>query len=172
MNKILVIGSPGSGKSTLSKELSKILNIPILHLDYIFHIDNYHHINKDEFLLKIKQFVSENDRFIIDGNYRDTLDFRLKFADTIILFNIPTNICLENILKRIKSNEPRDDIAKGFDNSTYDQEFIDYVKTFKDKEYPIILEKLNNFTNIIIKIQSYKGKENFINELKIYKHKE
>ncbi len=102
MNKILVIGSPGSGKSTLSKELSKILNIPILHLDCIFHIDNYHNISKDEFLVKIKQFIDENDRFIIDGNYRDTLDFRLKFADTVIFFDIPTNICLENILKRIE----------------------------------------------------------------------
>ena len=36
MKKIIVIGPGGSGKSYFSKELSKILDIPVYHLDNIF----------------------------------------------------------------------------------------------------------------------------------------
>ena len=36
MKKVIVIGCPGSGKSTFSKSLHKITNIPLFHLDMIF----------------------------------------------------------------------------------------------------------------------------------------
>lgn len=35
MKKIIVIGCPGSGKSTFSRNLSKCLDIPVIHLDIL-----------------------------------------------------------------------------------------------------------------------------------------
>lgn len=37
MKKVIVIGSPGAGKSVFSKKLSKITNLPLYHLDMIYH---------------------------------------------------------------------------------------------------------------------------------------
>ena len=37
MKKVIVIGSPGAGKSVFSKKLSKITKLPLYHLDMIYH---------------------------------------------------------------------------------------------------------------------------------------
>ena len=65
MKKIMIIGSPGSGKSTLSRKLKEILGIPVLHLDYIYHIDNNNQISREELKSTIKEFVTNNESFII-----------------------------------------------------------------------------------------------------------
>ena len=43
MSKIIVIGCPGSGKSTMTFKMCVKLNYPVLHLDKIYHIDNNNH---------------------------------------------------------------------------------------------------------------------------------
>lgn len=166
MERILIIGCPGSGKSTLSKQVSKRLNLPILHLDRIFHIDNQRHISREELTKKIRQFIDKNKRFIIDGNYSGTLDLRMEHADTIIFFDIPTNICLKNVMNRIMENKPRDDIAPGFDNSVYNQDFIDYIKTFKKDKQPYIEECIKEFDGEIIRIESYNDAEKLLKQLR------
>jgi len=165
MNKILVIGCPGSGKSIFSKRLSSILKYPILHLDRIFHIDNYNQISKEKLRKRIVDFCKENRNFIIDGNYTGTLDYRLKYADTVILFDIDNEICVSNAIKRVKDNQPRDDIAPGFDNSIMDPGFIDYIKSFNQKLRPRIDRILaeNNIKPIIF--YNYKDVEKFFENL-------
>ena len=150
MKRILIIGCPGSGKSTLAKRISKKLNYPLLHLDRIFHIDNYNQISREELISKILYFIKNNNNFIIDGNYSGTLELRMKYADTILFFNIKTDICLTNVISRIKDGKLRDDIAPGFDNSIYHQEFIDYVKNFNKDKLPHLKKLLSNFNGTII----------------------
>lgn len=162
MERILVIGCPGSGKSTLSKLLAKRLNYPLLHLDRIYHIDNFNQITRDELKQKINQFVLSNDKFIIDGNYLGTLDYRMKYADTIILLDFKTDICLENVVRRTKSSKIRDDIAPGFDNSIIDPEFIEYVTNFNKLKLPKIYDVLNDFHGEIIIIKSYEEMDVFL----------
>jgi adenylate kinase family enzyme len=41
MNKILVIGCCGAGKSTFSKKLLAILNVELIHLDQYYHKPNW-----------------------------------------------------------------------------------------------------------------------------------
>ena len=49
MQKIIVIGNAGSGKTTFSKALSKKLNLPLIHLDKIFWYGIWHHISRENF---------------------------------------------------------------------------------------------------------------------------
>ena len=161
MRRILVIGCPGSGKSTFSKRLAKKLNYPILHLDRIFHIDNYNQISREQLLKKIKDFIDQNENFIIDGNYTGSLAYRLQFSDTVFYFDIPSNICLRNVIYRIEHNLPRDDIAPGFDNSIMDPEFIEYVKTFNNRVKPKIEKILEDNRIKPIKFFNYDEVENF-----------
>jgi len=167
MERILIIGCPGSGKSTLSKQLSKRLKLPILHLDRIFHIDNHHHISREELTRRIQLFIDKHKHFIIDGNYSDsgTLDLRMEHSDTIIFFDVPTNICLNNVMNRLMEHKPRDDIAPGFDNSVYDQDFIEYIKTFKRDRQPYIEESIKEFDGEIIRIKTYNDIKKLLKQL-------
>jgi len=158
----MIVGSPGSGKSTLSKILSQKLGYPVLHLDKIYHIDNKNSISKEELKDRIAKFVETNEFFLIDGNYGSTMEYRMQFVDTVIILDINTNICLANIEKRRLSNELRSDMAEGFDNSTFDDEFIEFVKSFRNNNLPkikLLLSKYNYLQQIYLK--SYKAIENF-----------
>ena len=74
--KIILIGCPGSGKSTLSKQLSDILNIEVIHLDKIYWKPFWVNITKEEFDEKLDEILKLNS-FIIDGNYHRTIKQRL-----------------------------------------------------------------------------------------------
>lgn len=166
MEKILIVGSPGSGKSTLARQLSKKIHIPILHLDRIFHIDNEHQISREALKAKIKEFADTHDRFIIDGNYGGSLAYRMSFADTVIILDIPAKTCLENIEKRRLSGKKRVDIASGFDNSIQDEIFIDYVRKFKEEQFPHIMIQKTRYPKINYYIfRQYLEIEDFLNSL-------
>lgn len=165
MNRILVIGCPGSGKSTFSKRLSKLLNLPLLHMDRIYHIDNFNQISRDELKFKINQFMEDNNAFIIDGNYSGTLDLRLQHADKVFYFDIPTDICLKNAINRTKSNELRTDIAPGFDNSIIDEEFIEYIKTFNELKKPYNDKLLEKYDVSITYFTNYNEVEDFFKNI-------
>ena len=122
----MIIGCPGSGKSTLSKKIGRITKYPVLHLDYIYHIDNFKHISREELKLMVERFASSHDQFIIDGNYGGTLEWRLQFCDTVILLDIETEVCVTNVLQRI-NEENREDMAEGFDNRII--EYNEFLKS-------------------------------------------
>ena len=49
MLKIIVIGCPGAGKSTFARKLKNITNLPLYHLDMIWHKPNKTNISRKEF---------------------------------------------------------------------------------------------------------------------------
>ena len=48
MKKIIVIGSPGAGKSVFSQKLKDAINMPLYHLDMIYHKADGTHISREE----------------------------------------------------------------------------------------------------------------------------
>lgn len=55
--KIIVIGCPGSGKSTFSQRLNDVLNIPLFHLDMLYHNPDGTHISKEELEENLKKDI-------------------------------------------------------------------------------------------------------------------
>ena len=112
MQKIIVIGNAGSGKTTFSKALAEKLNLPLVHLDKIFWCGKWHHISRESFD-KILEEELQKDSWIIDGNYNRTLPCRLKECDTVFYFDLPTISCLWGSTKRVIQNygKTRDDMG-------------------------------------------------------------
>lgn len=87
-HKILVIGSPGSGKSTFSRKLRDKMGLPLYYLDMIYHKPDRTTVTQEEFDEKLSHILTL-DRWIIDGNYQRTLPVRFKRCTDIFLFDLP-----------------------------------------------------------------------------------
>ncbi len=123
-NRIIVVGNCGSGKSFLSKELSTITHLPLIHLDVEFWQPNWEKTPKDEWIKKQINFIS-NEKWIIDGNYNSTMELRFKAADLVIFLDINRFTCLLSALKR--HGTKRSDLPQYLEEK-FDLEFIRFCK--------------------------------------------
>ncbi len=164
MKRILIIGSPGSGKSTLSQYLKDKLNLPLYHMDMLYWYGNWEYVSRDELIGKIENIL-EKEKFIIDGNYSSTLKMRIKKADTIILLNYPTYLCLYRVLKRMIKKENRSDMPETC-KEKLDLKFLIYVLNFKRKNKEHIFNLINNyFKGDLFLIKNKKEYKNFIERM-------
>jgi len=148
MKKILVIGCPGSGKSTFSKKLSNLINIPLYHLDLIWNKEDKTTISREEFD-NILIDIFQKDEWILDGNYQRTLEMRIKEADTIFLLDFDLAVCLDGALSRI--GKKRDDMP--WKEEILNEDFKNKIVNFKNEklgEIYNLFEKYKNEKNIII----------------------
>ena len=165
-SKMCVFGCPGSGKSTLSKNLSRILKLNVYHLDNIYWKPNWVHISKEEFDEKLNELL-KLDQYIIEGNYNRTLDLRLEKCDCAIFLDLNRFTCLFSVIKRyfMYKNKTRDDITVGCDEAL-DKEFITYVwkfnRNFRKKYY----QKLENLNKTVIILKNRRQVKKFLKELK------
>jgi adenylate kinase family enzyme len=103
MEKIVIIGSPGAGKTTLAVELEKILRIKVFHLDRIFWDRGWKRKSRDTRIDILYKIVQEK-QWIIEGTYLSSSEPRLEEADTIIFLDIPLLLCLWRVIKRHRKN--------------------------------------------------------------------
>ncbi|MBP5236956.1 MAG: adenylate kinase [Clostridia bacterium] len=103
--RILVLGCPGSGKSTFSRKLHDITGIPLTHLDNVWWKPDGTHISREEFDQKLAELM-EADKWILDGDYSRTYEARIKACDTAVFLDIGADECLSGIRARIGKKRP------------------------------------------------------------------
>ena len=144
MKKIVIIGCPGSGKSTFARALAAKINLPLHHLDNMYWNADRTHVEKPVFLERLKEAMS-GDAWIIDGNYNSTMEMRITAADTVFFLDYPVEVCLEGVEKR--KGTVRTDLPWVETKDDRDDEFINFVTAFRDDSRPRILELLSRFEN-------------------------
>lgn len=143
--RILVIGHPGAGKSTLSRRLEKVLRLPLTHLDRCFWRSGWVQTERGEFRKFVAELVAR-DRWIIDGTYDDTLPVRLPRADAVIFLDFPTWLCALRVAKRVLKfwRRTRPDMAEGC-RERIDIEFFRYVITFRKQIRPNLISMITEY---------------------------
>ena len=103
--RIIIFGRPGSGKSTFAFALSKMLNLPLYHLDKYFFVANWVERDYGEFL-DIQQKIVDQDAWIIDGCSLRSLEMRYARADVCLFFLYPRVRCIFRLFKRMFDKNP------------------------------------------------------------------
>ncbi|WP_296676333.1 topology modulation protein [Novosphingobium sp.] len=131
MQRVLIIGSPGSGKSTLSKALSARTGLPLFHLDQLFWTTGWVERDKTALQQQLAAILAQ-DRWILDGNYGSSLPLRIARADTVIRLDYPTWLCLCRVLRRWWHwrGQTRPDMTAGCPERI-DLPFLRYVLNFR-----------------------------------------
>lgn len=107
MKKILIFGSCGAGKSTFAKRLHEILDIETIHLDQHYWKPDWTKTESEEWQKRIAELI-QGEQWIMDGNYRSTMDIRLPQADTVIWLDFPPAVCFYRLCKRRLKNNRAD----------------------------------------------------------------
>ena len=162
MKKIIVIGCPGSGKSTYSKALHKITNIPLYHLDMLYWNEDKTTVEKSVFLDRLLK-IFEKSEWIIDGNYASTMELRMQECDTVVFLDYPLDVCLNGIKER--KGKARSDMPwiEGYED---DAEFVEFIKNYNLQSRPKVMELLKKYSHKDIYVFSNRIQaEEFLNEL-------
>ena len=144
MERILIIGCGGAGKSTLARQLGEKLNIPVVHLDRLFWKPGWVEMTREEFDEVIREEIAK-DQWIMDGNFDRTIPERMERCDTVIYLDFSRFACLMGVLKRILTTygKVRPDMGEGCPERV-DFDFLKWVWNFnknkREKNYRIVNE--------------------------------
>lgn len=144
MKRVMIIGSPGTGKSVFARKLASRTGLPLVHLDYYYHDptqEYYHGHNKRAWQDKVESLTTQN-TWIIDGKFASTMAERAQRADTIFYFDIPRRVAIRGVLKRrvTVSRTKRTDMPDSW-REKLDWLFLKYVWGFR-KKYAASTEEL------------------------------
>ena len=143
MNRVAVVGSGGSGKSTFSEELARITGLPLYHLDEYYWRPGWVETPRDEWRAVQGELVA-HERWIIEGNYSGTYDLRFDRVDTVILLSLPRRVCVYRVVKRVAMNWHRDVQARGCPER-FDVSFLHWLWRFPYDARPVLDKALAHY---------------------------
>ena len=147
MEKVIVIGCPGSGKTTFAEKLRDKTGLPLYYLDAIWHKPDRTHISREEYDARLAVILAL-DSWIIDGNYSRTIESRISACDTVFLFDLPVEVCLEGAVSRL--GKKRCDMP--WIDTELDPVLRREIEEFPNKNLPVVYEF----------IEKYKAEKQFV----------
>ncbi len=166
MKKVIVIGSGGAGKSTVSRRLGEITGLPVIHLDRLFWRPGWQQMPKEEWAGLVQREI-QRPEWIMDGNFGGTRELRMQAADTVIMLDLPRWVCIYRILKRTFLHKPggRPDMADGCDERL-DLEFILWVWNYRKRSRQNAFAEMEKFDDKdIIVLKTRRDVEQFLHRL-------
>jgi adenylate kinase family enzyme len=99
--RFTIHGHSGSGKSSLARVIGARLNLPVIELDALYHVDNWDDTPLDEFRAKIEMIIeSSPEGWVSAGNYFRTKDLLMNQADVVIWLRLPFHVVYWRLLWR------------------------------------------------------------------------
>ncbi len=157
MEKVLIIGCPGAGKSTFARKLALKTGLPLFYLDMIWHKADRTTMAPDDFDEVIEKIMSDG-RWIIDGNYMRTMSMRLAKADTVFFFDLPVEVCLAGAIERLG----KDRVDMPWTDNDLDDDFRQWILNFPTYQLPVIELLLSHYRGTIFRFTTREEADAFI----------
>ena len=138
--RILVLGCPGSGKSTFARRLQEKTGLPLVHLDNVWWRADGTHISREAFDRALGELL-RGEQWIMDGDYSRTYEVRLRAADTVIFLDYPEAVCMAGITARV--GQPRSDMP--WTETSLDPELVALVQNYRRDHRPALLSLLQKY---------------------------
>ena len=164
MQKVLVIGCSGAGKSTFARRLRDITGLPLYYLDRLWHKADRTHITREEFDRVLAEWLALP-AWIIDGDYSRTLPQRLEACDTVFFLDFPLEVCLAGVENRRGAQRP----DMPWVEEELDAEFLQYILDFGQAQLPAIRAMLEPYRGRrqILTFRSRAGADAWLNALAV-----
>jgi adenylate kinase family enzyme len=141
VERVAIVGCGGSGKSYVARELGRLLDLPVTHLDAVHFDERWNPLPVERFEAAQRELVAAP-RWVIDGNYHSTIQVRLAAADTVVFMDLPTLACLWGVLSR----QVRHGRGQNHSNGVYNRitrEVLRYVLGYRRTMRRRVLEKID-----------------------------
>ena len=142
MERVMIIGCGGAGKSTLARQLGEKTGLPVVHLDKLFWTPGWVSLSREEFD-KVHREAIVQEKWIIDGNFDRTMPERIRRCDAVVYLDFSRFTCLLGVAKRILTTygKVRPDMGEGCPER-FDWEFLQWVWNFngskREKNYRLL----------------------------------
>ena len=146
--RIIIIGSPGAGKSTFARKLRDKTGLPLFYLDRLFHNPDRTTVCRQVFDERLHEIVAQAE-WIIDGNYQRTLPLRFEACTDVFFLDFPLELCLQGAASRV--GQIREDLP--WVEREFDKDFRQYILDFPKDQLPVIyslLDKYRSSRNITV----------------------
>ncbi len=146
MERIMIIGCGGAGKSTLARVLGEKTGLPVVHLDKLFWRPGWEQISREEFN-QLHWEALAGEAWILDGNFDRTMAERMDYCDTVIYLDFSRVTCLLGVVRRILTTygTVRPDMGEGCPER-FDWEFLQWVWNFNKNKREKICRLLEQHT--------------------------
>ncbi len=147
VNRILVIGCSGGGKTTLSVKLATLLSAEYQSIDRdVRWLPGWKERDKLTQRTMISDLVNRN-RWVMDGSGASTFDIRLPRTELILWVRVPRYIALKGLATRVLSNfgSVRPEMAQGCPEKLPDINFLSYIWNFEKEYAPLFVENIEKY---------------------------
>ena len=110
MQRVSVVGSSGSGKSTFAERLAARLGVLLIQLDALNWGPNWTPVEVETFRERVRAATAA-EAWVCDGNYSSVRPIVLERADTVVWLDLPLRVCLWRVVRRtVRRSRTREDL--------------------------------------------------------------
>jgi adenylate kinase family enzyme len=162
MQRVMVMGPPGAGKSTLARRLGARHGLPAFHLDQAFHLPGWVQAPEAVFRAEVERLAALP-RWVIDGNYTGSAAPRLAAAELVIYLDVPTRVSMVRVVRRLIGSfgRVRADGPAGCPEK-FNFEFLWYVWTWNRKHRAALLAVVQGFAGRKVVLRGRRDVEKFL----------
>ncbi|QPF95019.1 AAA family ATPase [Bradyrhizobium commune] len=168
MRRIIVVGSQGSGKPSLARELGRKLDLPVVHLDVLYWRPGWKASDTASFRVRVTDAIA-GDAWVVDGSFSGlAFDLTLARADTLVVIERPRWLCQWRILLRsaFDRDTTRPDLPEGCPEQ-FDWKLMREAWRYDTERAPVIeAERIRYGSNIpVVRLGSDRGIADFLEAL-------
>ena len=148
--------------------LHKQIGLPLYHLDAIWHRSDRTHLSREEFDARLGEILAR-DAWILDGHYSRTLERRIAACDTVVLLDLPTELCLEGAIARLGTKRP--DLP--WIDTELDERLKTEIEQFSTQKLPSVYALLAQYgkEKTVVILHSREEAASFLQRMEALAHK-